>query len=101
MEFVGSGSISFDSDPYSGYGFIPISDPAIIDTDPDSGSSQLMIRLRIQGNDTGTDSTDPDPHYWSFGSGPGFIDINFKFIRLFCLFLNMTNLNIIKIHQAK
>ena len=25
--------------------------------------------------------------YWSFGSGPGFIDINFEFIRLFCLFL--------------
>ena len=34
-----------------------------IDTDPDSGSSQFFIRIRIQGNDT--DSTDPDPPYWS------------------------------------
>ena len=32
------------------------------DTDPDSGSSQFIIRIRIQGNDS--DSTDPDPPYW-------------------------------------
>ena len=35
------------------------------DTDPDSGSSHFLIRIRILGNDTDstdTDSTDPDPH---------------------------------------
>ena len=41
MVLVGSGSVSFD-------------------TDPDSGSSHFLIR--IQGNDT--DSTDPDPQHW-------------------------------------
>ena len=40
MVLVGSGSVSFD-------------------TDPDSGSSFFLIRIRIQGNYT--DSTDPDP----------------------------------------
>ena len=36
----------------------------LFDTDPDSGSSQFLIRIRIQGNDT--DSTNPDPpHWWS------------------------------------
>ena len=40
MVLVGSGSVSFD-------------------TDPDSGSSHFLIRIRIQGNYT--DSTDPDP----------------------------------------
>ena len=47
MVLVGSGSVSFD-------------------TDPDSGSSHFLIRILIQGNDT--DSTDPDPQHW--WSGP-------------------------------
>ena len=44
MVLVGSGSVSFD-------------------TDPDSGSSHFLIRIRIQGNDT--DSMDPDPQHWA------------------------------------
>ena len=40
MVLVGSGYVSFD-------------------TDPDSGSSHFFKRIRIQGNTT--DSTDPDP----------------------------------------
>ena len=43
MVLVGSGSVSFD-------------------TDPDSGSSHFFIRIRIQGNDT--DYMDPDPPHW-------------------------------------
>ena len=43
MVLVGSGSVSFD-------------------TDPDSGSSHFLIRIRIQGNYT--DSTDPGPPHW-------------------------------------
>ena len=42
MDLVGSGSVSFD-------------------TDPDSGFSHFLIRIRIQGNYM--DSTDPDPPY--------------------------------------
>ena len=34
----------------------------LFDTDPDSGSSQFLIQIRIQGNDT--DSTNPDPPHW-------------------------------------
>ena len=44
MVLVGSGSVSFH-------------------TDPDSGSSHFFIRIRIQRNDT--DSTDPDPQHCS------------------------------------
>ena len=43
MVFVGSGFVSFD-------------------TDPDSGSNQILIRIRIQG--IYIDSTDPDPQHW-------------------------------------
>ena len=53
MDLVGSGSVSFD-------------------TNPDSGSSHFFIRIwiQIQGNDT--DSTDPDlPHCQSITAGGG------------------------------
>ena len=43
MVFVGSGSVSFN-------------------TDPDFGYSQFFIRIWIEGNDA--DSTDPDPQHW-------------------------------------
>ena len=43
MVLVGSGYVSFD-------------------TDPDSETSNFFSRIRIQGNDT--DSTDPDPPHW-------------------------------------
>ena len=55
MVLVGSGSISFD-------------------TDPDSGSSHFLIRIWIQGNDT--DSTDLDPPHCLLPLWP-----NWKYLR--------------------
>ena len=44
MDLVGSGFVSFD-------------------TDPDSGYSHFLIRIRIQGNDTDSTNPDPDPQH--------------------------------------
>ena len=65
MVLVGSGSVTFD-------------------TDPDSGFVHLLIRIRIQGNETDSTNPDPDPQHCVRLSEFGFVK-EMCDARVFCM----------------